>query len=608
MTYNRFIVFGALLASQLVFSQYMVVGSDSVSLKDFKAENLENLQTIGVEKTLKSTQDFLLLQQIAKANKVDTTRAFRQRMNQTLAELREKHFYPESLKNKVLSNFVQDSKTERSVLVFTVEKSQLPFYQTVYNQVVSGQITMQQALRTHLGSEQQPLYLKPGVVGHQMYADLKKLTPGTFTKLYDQGESIMFAQLVATRPSLGYMIFGSLGIDPSTSSQKKQEILSQLRKGVPFNEITAKYGTTENEKNNGGVVLGSPTLPDAVYKALAGKTKGYFTTEPVVLAEKHFYFYIYDVVPYELNPNTRALFQREMMASNYQQLLEEELVALEKASGKYRESPAFAAVRTSFSGLKNTKNPSTVLVSYNGKDMTAGALLKQISQQVETPEKLTAEQWKKLLEMNTNSFVFQHYNVEFLSRPEVLTPLQQQRKMLYSEYIFTDYLRKQVEDNPSWVSEYYAKNKDKYLWEAHGKGRVAIVSDPKLVGEIKSSIKDPKQWEALKKRYEQKVDSKGVGLVHFEQGEMSKEADIFTKHQVPFTQGVHSAQLGERTVVVALDQIVAEKQMSLEESKDYIKDALTQQRLEQTLSLQRSSTKIIVDKAFMADLEKNFKK
>ena len=43
------------------------------------------------------------------------------------------------------------------------------------------------------------------------------------------------------------------------------QIFEALYSGKKFEEVAQLYGSTEAEKKNAGVVIGSPVLPDVVY-------------------------------------------------------------------------------------------------------------------------------------------------------------------------------------------------------------------------------------------------------------------------------------------------------------------------------------------------------
>ena len=95
--------------------------------------------------------------------------------------------------------------------------------------------------------------------------------------------------------------------------------------------------------------------------------------------------------------------------------------------------------------------------------------------------------------------------------------------------------------------------------------------------------------------------------VHFEKGEMSEDADVFTKYKVPFTPGVHQTNMEERSLVIAIDKILPPTQMTQAEAADLLKDAVTEQRLQEIIAEQKAKTKNVVQPDFRKDLEKNFK-
>jgi peptidyl-prolyl cis-trans isomerase SurA len=66
--------------------------------------------------------------------------------------------------------------------------------------------------------------------------------------------------------------------------------------------------------------------------------------------------------------------------------------------------------------------------------------------------------------------------------------------------------------------------------------------------------------------------------------------------------------MGERFLVIAIDKILPPSQMTQEEASELLKDAVTEQKLRETIAAQKAKTKIIIQPEFMKDLEKNFKK
>ena len=60
--------------------------------------------------------------------------------------------------------------------------------------------------------------------------------------------------------------------------------------------------------------------------------------------------------------------------------------------------------------------------------------------------------------------------------------------------------------------------------------------------------------------------------------------------------------------MVAIDDLLPEQQMTLEESKEDMNDAVTEKLLQKTIAAQRAKTKVEIQPAFIAELNKNFKK
>jgi peptidyl-prolyl cis-trans isomerase SurA len=146
------------------------------------------------------------------------------------------------------------------------------------------------------------------------------------------------------------------------------------------------------------------------------------------------------------------------------------------------------------------------------------------------------------------------------------------------------------------------------MWDERAEGRVAITGDDKLTKEISKEIKDPKSWDTLKAKFSGKLNDKKQVLVNFEKGEMSKEAEVFTKYKVPFKTGVHQTKMGDKSLIIAIDKILAPSQMTQEEAAEELKDAVNEKKLNEIIAVQKAKTKIVVEPEFLKDLEKNFKK
>lgn len=593
-----------------ISAQYMIIGKDSISLSDFKTEYQYGLQNSGVEKTIKTTQEFILFQQFAEQKKADTTLAFREKMSEKENELRSKFFYPKQVIDPVLNDYMKDSQTEKEIQVFMVQKAEgdTNNYTQIYNDVKSGKITMEDAITKYTKGSAKSIYVKPGSIDTNMYAELKSLPNNAYTSLADTSTNFAFTKVLNSRPSLGYMIFGTISYPKDDNAEGiKTKIYADLKAGKTFQEVAKLYGANDHEKNNGGVVMGSPTLPNEIYELFKGKKAGYYTPEPILFGENYFVFNIYNVEPYTLTEQNREFFLRDMNSGLYGEKLQDKMIAYLKADAAYKEFPTFQNVKKSYQIFNQTADDA-VLYQYKNHKTTVGDLKKIIGDKKAEAEKLTPAFWSDAISGVNRQDLVSFYNAEFTNQKDIKKELNQFKKGLFSDYIYSQYLTQELAKHPEWLTANYNKNKSKYMWENRADGRVAIIADEKLNKEIEKSIKDPKDWEALKTKYYGKLNDKKQVLVHFEKGEMSEDADVFTKYKVPFKTGVHQTKMEERSLVIAIDKILPPTQMTQAEAADLLRDAVTEEKLQEIIAQQKAQTKIIIQPEFLKDLEKNFKK
>ncbi|SFI50969.1 peptidylprolyl isomerase [Halpernia frigidisoli] len=592
------------------FSQYMIVGKDSISLANFKKDYLYGLQNSGVAETVKTTQDFYLLQQFAEEKKADTTATFRNGMARKESELRNKLFLPSNITEPLLNQFINDNKSERKVLVFIKEKAadDKTDYTSVYNEVKSGKMSMEEAMKKYMEKPGGSFYVKPGSLDDELYSEIKTLPKNGYTKLFQTSKIVAFAQNLDSRPSLGYIVFGTISYaNDAAAAKMKTDIYSALKSGKKFPEIAKLYGSSDAEKNNGGLVTGSPTLPDAVYAALKGKKEGEYS-EPVLVGDKYFVFYIYSLMPYDSDPKNKEFYKSQMMRSQYGELAQKNLIEYLKKQPTYKESATYTAIQKSYASLISEKKSDAVLYSFSNHKLTVEDLQKLLTEKVKDADKLKPEEWKGLLSLINSQFVYNSYEQDFALRSDIKPELDAAKRNFYSEFIFSGWLKQQLATHPEWFTEYYNKNKSKYTWESRADGRVAILTDETLEPSIKKEIADPKNWDSLKKKYEGKANEKTKTAVNFENGEMSETADVFKKYNVPFKKGVFTTKMGTKTLVIAIDSILPPSQMTEKESEEYLKDGVSEEQLNSIIERQRAKTKIIVQPEFLKDLEKNFKK
>lgn len=591
-------------------AQHLIIGSDSISLKKFKEENKYGLENAGIDKTINSIIDFKLLQQFAREQKADTISYFKMQMDQKIKQVVEDKFYPKRLLDEVLKDYILNNQQERKIQMFFVTKTpeDKTNYKDIYQQVVSRKLSMKDAIAKYMKEKSEPIYMKTGFLNPELEKELKSMKVGGFTQLIDNEKVAMFAQYQQVRPSLGFMQFGTLSYpNDEKALEMKKNIQADLAAGKLFEEVTKKYGKTEIEINRGGLVSGSPTLPEEVYQQMTGKSEG-FSTQPILIDNKWFIFHIYSLIPYKNEEKYRDFFKKEMMNSVYAQTLAEKLIQSLQKTEAYKEYPAFAETKKSYANFQSQKSAKKPLYQLGKSVFTTENLAQFITEKVKDIEKMKPEQWANFLDFKYKADVYQHYEKNITELPEIKQELAQYKQNLYADFIYSYWLKNEMDKHPEWLQQEFEKNKNNYILENRAKGRVAIIADDQYISEIKSEIKNIANWETYKKKFDNKLNDKNQILVYFEEGEMSANADVFTQHKVPFQKGIHRVKIGERTLVISIDDILPKRNMSFDEAKAQINEEVMDRKLQETIQKQKAKTKIIIEPAFMKDLEANFKK
>lgn len=163
-------------ASQNAFSQYLIIGKDSISVKDYIRDNKYGLEQTGPEKSVNATVEFMLLQQLAREKKADTLNFFVNSFNQKLSEVREQKFYPKTIIDPMIQDFVKSNKTEIQILLFIKEKKSddKTDYKALYNEVKAGKMKMEDFLAKNGSPEAgKAFYVKPGMLDYELYQQVK---------------------------------------------------------------------------------------------------------------------------------------------------------------------------------------------------------------------------------------------------------------------------------------------------------------------------------------------------------------------------------------------------------------------------------------------------
>ena len=611
---NKSLIAVFALTAQFGFAQNIIVGQDKMPVSTFAKEYEVGLKNQGINETIDSYVNFKMAQNIAKAMKVDTTQYFRANVANRLNELKKSNYYPKELEDQFLNDYLAASQKESQVQVFYVKKTadDKTDYQKIYNDVKKGSLSMDNAIKDDAKGDPKPIYIKIGTLDWDLDKEVQKLPIGGISKLVDTSEYTAFVKKVAERPSMGYVIFGTVSYaNDDQAAKKKEEIYAALAAKQPFQEITHKYGSNKNETDNGGAVMGSPALPDDVYAQMKTLKDGEYTKTPILQDNKYYIFYVYSRRPYSATtPENKEFFFADMMNSQYGNQFFDAFIQRLKKSPSYKETPFYTKAKTSYAEYAKLANDKDVLFSYAGKNFSVGDVKEQIKDHLSEASKMDDAQWGNLVTLMNNSFLMRGYNTEFESRPDVKAKVDEVAKNLYSNYFYTDYIRKQVDQHPEWMTSYYNAHKDKYKKEAAAKGRVIIPQSEADVEKFKKLIVNPADWSKLQTEYASKVDAKGEPVAKFNDGEMVESAEVFQKYKVPFKTGVYTAKIGGRTLIIANDEILPGGLYTEKEALEYddLKDDVTSDYIKKVLAEERAKVKVVIEPGFVSTLEKNFKK
>jgi len=611
----KFLTITLLLALQPVWAQSLKVGDKSISVDEFTKTYEQELKLNGINSTIDSYISYQVAQDFSQRQQVDTMRFFQMSVANRLNELKKGTYYPKSLEDKFLAQYVADNKKESQVLVFFASKKEGDSidYQKIYNDVKSGVLPMERAISENAeNTETDPIYIKAGSLNWELDQEVQKLPVGGYSSLVENERYTTFVKKTGERPSLGYVIFGTISYpDNAEANAKKDSIYTALKSGTPFQEVAAKFGSTENEKQNGGVVMGSPTLPEEIYNLIKNLKNNEYTQEPVLNEGKWYIFNVYSKRPYDVStPENREFFLTDMLNSQYGNQFYLEFLNGLRNSSQYKETPLASQIKNSYQDFKNVANDAEVLYSYNGNSFTIGDFKDQIKDHLDQVEEMSNENWSSLATTINNNFIVSEYTIAFENRSEIKKEIDDLKRNLYSNYFYTQYVVKQVDDHPEWLEEYYNAHKDEFVAEPAAKGRVIIPASEADVPKFEKAIAQKDNWENLKKEYEGKVNAENKPVANFHEGEMVESAEVFQKYNVPFKTGVYTAKIGGRTLIMANDEMLPAQQMTLEEAKasGELRDAVISETVKKTIEQEKSKMKIDIEPGFISTLEKNFKK
>lgn len=594
----------------LVFAQELKVNNTVINIADFKKENDYGLKNTGVEKTIEAYINYRMMQDFANKKKVDTTQFFQYNLAQKEKEIRVERFYPDVVIAPVLSKYLKDNKVEYKIKTFFVQKTKedKTDYKKIYNEVLESKISMEDAIKKYAKDSPKDSYIKPGYMDISLDEEIRSMSAGAYTSLINNTNYACFVKLIDIRPSLGYTIFGTISYpNDAKAPEMKQKIQEMLNAGTAFELVAQKYGFDENETKKGGVVMGSPAMPSEVYLAMKTLKVGQ-QTPPILIGNQWFIFNIYSIRPYETTGELKNFYKSNMEGTNYTQYLDERLVDYVKQMPEYKESEEFNKLKNSFDYFKKFKNDAEILYAFRNHKSSFKNFKDEISQSFKSLESLKPEQWKILLNAKNKSDLLSFYEKDFLEFPENKALLDLRKKEIIADFFYNYYVSDEFNHDPKVREAFFNKNKSKYQLGKRAKARVILPLEVNKIGTLKKEIKEPKNWTKLKEKYGDLINDKKQLLVTFEEGEMQLDADVFTKHDLKFETGVQVVKIGEKSLIIAIDEILPERSMTIDEAMTILKDDFVEEKIKNIIDEEKKTAKILGLNEFKTELEKIFKK
>lgn len=611
---NRHLILPVAVFTQFITAQSLKVGNESISVAEFAKEYETGLKNQGVESTIDSYINYRIAQEFAKNKQVDTMRYFKSAVVQRLSELKKNDYFPKPLQDKFLTQYIADNKREYEVQVFFVNKEdgEKKDFQKIYNEVKSGALTMEKAIEENTKEDASPIFIKAGSLNWELDQEVHNLRGGEYSTLMNNDQYATFIKKIGERPSLGYLMFGAISYpNDSNAAAKKDSIYTALKSGESFQEVAKKFGSTPNEKQNGGAVMGSPVLPNDIYELMKTLKSGDYAKDAQLNGDKWYVFNLYAKRPYDIStPENREFFMADMMNSQYGNRFYEEFLSQLKKSSLYKETPTAEKIKDSYVAFQKITNDKELLYSYNNQSFTIGDFKAQIEKHLDKVATMENLQWKNLVETINNNFLMSQYTMAYENKPEVKNEIDALKRNLHSDYFYSQYIIKKIKDSPELLTQFYNSHKDRYVKEAAAKGRVIIPINESDIAKFSELIKNKSNWEKLKAEYKDKKTANGEAVAVFHEGEMIESAEVFQKYKVPFKTGIYTAKIGNRTLIMANDEMIPGGQMTQEEALEFggLKDDVTSDLVRKTIEEQKSKTKIEIDPKFISALEKNFKK
>jgi hypothetical protein len=594
-------IFGLMMLASATQAQHISVGDTKVSAQQFIKDHAYGLEKIGADKTIQNYVDFTLLQKMAIKKGSDTTQMFVKKTAEVENGIRQKNFMSADLLKKYTQKFAKDSQTEVKYFIFfkKLEAGDKTDYNKVYKEVTSGKMTMAQATEQYKSDVKEAQYIKAGVMDEEIESDLMHAPKNTFSKYISDGKFVLFAQKIDQRPSLGFMIFGSISYpNDEKAAEQKAAIYKALDEKKNFKKVAEEFGSTPQEKESANASRNSPILPDAVYEAFKTIKKGEFT-QPILLNDKYHVFYMFDQLAIDEKAENQQFYSQAIARTSYQHRLMNEYAAQLKAKG-FATTPDYkkALQLAQFKLMK----PNTVLYTYQDFKQTVEGINKSLTEQKAKLEDFSPATWAKFLEKNQNGDVLKTYNQNMVKLPAYQEEVQSAQRNVRAEYVYSNVIKQAVRDDQEAMKKYYEDNKaTKYKKDDFFKIRLIAAKNESDLAEIKKDLNknlNKANWEALKTQYKDQKDDKKQDKVSFEEGNVEENSTFFSRNQLKNTVGIQEGKLGEKSIILSIDELLKNQILTFDEAKQRLEDDLADIKLDQFLDEEKKHTKITIEPEF----------
>lgn len=601
-----FLLLPALFFFTLSQAQRICIGETCIQYEDFIQNYRYGLEHQGAEKTLQNWKEFALLQEFAKKKGVDSLTYFGIRMAKKEKQLLENHFYPEAVFSSIKETYLKARQKEYKLRIFlgTVDKKHN--YESIYQQILRGELTMDAAITRYTGKNPQPAFFRMGTMDPSLEKYITHLRPGELSPLIRTQENVIFVQMISSRPSPGHLIFGRISWEDTPDGRKKgEEIQKRLATGESFEKVAKELGSDAIERERAGLEIDSPALSEELFDSVSSLNKDEFSA-PIKYQGRWFIFYIYQKIPLQDHPEYADFFRKQILASPYRISLDDELDRYLEQKWPTQGYPEFKKLMTSYPKYQKLKNLQTPLYEIKGEIFRVKDIQSALKN-FKNLENIDQNQWKYLIKNKIIHDRYEIYRKNFFSLDENKKDLATAMTELRSEWVLGNYLPNYLKDNPQLLSAYYQQHLDQFRTGPRADLRMAVVMDSSLIPEVKAKINSP-DWEDFAQSKKGVFNTQNQAVLTYEDSRAPQAADLFRLYQLPFQPGTYTMKLNGREVVIWIKSILPAGILEQTEIENDLREAVLSNQLEQIIKQQEQHTPLKENGDFIQKLYQNFKK